>query len=457
MIERLISRLGAEVGIALPDVTVTDDGSRLPSIYPVEVAAAVSVGAATAAAAALGGVKAEVDVREALAAFLDERYFQIDGEEGDLWAALSGDYRTGDGWVRLHCNFVHHRDAALRALRLPEGAGRAAIEAVCASRTSLDVEERVTAEGGCAAALRTPEEWRAHPQAAVVARMPLVGLERVGADEGVRRAAEGSRHEGSRSPGRRGAEGSVRPLEGVRVLDLTRVIAGPVATRTLAAYGADVLRVGAAHLPEVPGLVVSTAFGKRSCHLDLRSREGASAFAQLVRGADVVVQGYRPGALARLGFGVEELVALRPGLVVVELSAYGTRGLWGGRRGFDSLVQMVTGLAYGDPPRPLPAQVLDHATGYLAAFGALAGLLRGRGGGGAWRVEVCLARTAQWLEELGDEASASAGFGVEGLLGEMSSGFGRLTYVLPPGRLGGVRPWWERPPPREGEHPAAWW
>lgn len=260
------------------------------------------------------------------------------------------------------------------------------------------------------------------------------------------------------------------PLAGVRVLDLTRVIAGPVATRTLAAYGADVLRVGAAHLPEVPGLVVSTAFGKRSCHVDLRTHEGAAVFRELVRGADVIVRSYRQGALDGLGFGVDELVAIRPGIICVDISAYGSRGPWGGRRGFDSLVQMATGIAYGSPPHPLPAQVLDHATGYLAAFGAISALMRQRAEGGSWHVELNLARTAQWLAELraaersGDvvgraesAADERQNVDVDGLLGEMDSSFGRLTYVRAPGRIGGERPGWGTPPPRQGQDAPAWW
>ncbi|MEU8266203.1 CoA transferase [Sphaerisporangium sp. NPDC049002] len=260
------------------------------------------------------------------------------------------------------------------------------------------------------------------------------------------------------------------------MLDLTRVIAGPVATRTLAAYGAEVLRVGAAHLPEVPGLVISTAFGKRSCELDLRTEEGAAAFRELVAGADVVVQSYRPGALEALGFGQEELAVIRPGIVCVDVSAYGSRGPWAGRRGFDSLVQMACGIAHeggaGRKPVPLPAQVLDHATGWLAALGVIAGLSRREAEGGSWHVEVALARTALWLDgfgrvddpghglEGGDPFKGKAGDPVEpevdDLLGEMESPFGRLTYVKAPGRVDGVRPYWSSPPPRRGAHPPAW-
>jgi hypothetical protein len=353
--------------------------------------------------------------------------------------------------VRLHCNFDHHRDAVLRVLGLAPGPGlgRDEVAEACASWAGEGLEEAVIREGGCAAVMRSRAEWRAHPQWAAMEDTPLIGVRSLRDDP--RDARRGIEH-----PGR---------LRGVRVLDLTRVIAGPVAGRILAAHGADVLRVGAAHVPEVPGAVVETAFGKRSCHIDLRSDDGA--LADLVRQADVVIQAYRPGALAARGFGLRDLARLNPDVVVVDISAYGSRGPWAGRRGFDSLVQMVSGIAHeggdGTSPRSLPCQALDHATGYLAAFGAVAGMIRG---GGA-HVEVSLARTARWLDELGRVPSEhlSATFpagsaeadGYADLLGTMDSSFGMLTFVRPPGRIDGVEPSWSSPPPRQGEHPAAWW
>ncbi|WP_433218288.1 CoA transferase [Microtetraspora malaysiensis] len=457
MTEKLIESLGEEVGVDLPDVRIRGVEPRLPSVFRVATAAAVSVGAVTAAVARYGTrheapertpPEVSVDVRHAVAAFMSERCFRIDGEKIGLWAPLSGDYRTSGGWVRLHCNFDHHREAVLRALGLPPDADRDAVSRACESRTSVEIEDAVIREGGCAAAMRSREEWLAHPQAETVAGTPLVALSRLD----------------SAGPSPVGtARAGGRPLDGVRVLDLSRVIAGPVAARILAAHGAEVLRVGAAHLPEVPGLVVETAFGKRSCHIDLRAE--ADTLRELVRQADVVIQAYRPGSLADRGFGPEGLAGLRPGVVCVELSAYGSRGPWGRRRGFDSLVQMASGIAHegGDGTRPfsLPCQALDHATGYLAAFGAVAGLLRRGDEGGSWRVELSLARTARWLDGLGrtdraEPAGGDPGLGVGDLLESVDSEFGRLTYVRPPGRIDGAEPYWASPPPRPGEHPAEW-
>lgn len=451
MIEKLIAELGASVGVALPAVRVTGQDPVLPSVFRLGTMAAASAGAVSAAVAAYAarrGRAAEphpepspepnpepipapgsrdpevaIDVRHAAVAFQSERHFRTDGKAMDVWAALSGDYAASDGWVRLHCNFDHHRDAALRALGLAPGSGREAVERACAGRTAVEVEEAVVREGGCAAAMRSRAEWLAHPQAQALAGLPLVGLSWLsgpgGRDDG---AGTGGARGGACGPGggvglsgghgpsrgeagERGAGGGERPLSGVRVLDLTRVIAGPVAARTLAAYGAEVLRVGAAHLPEVPGLVVETAFGKRSCHVDLRSEAGRDRLRELVRGADVVIQAYRPGALQARGFGPDDLAALRPGVVCVDVSAYGSRGPWASRRGFDSLVQMASGIAHengdGLRPAPLPAQALDHGTGYLAAFCAVAALIRRAAEGGSWHVEVSLARTAAWLDDLG--------------------------------------------------------
>ncbi|WP_432931240.1 CoA transferase [Microbispora sp. CA-135349] len=494
MTAKLIRDLGASAGVALPEVQVVGDDPVLPSVFPLGTMAAASAGALTAAVAAYaaqtrgraeegtGGREASraahrdpqvtIDVRHAAVAFQSERHFRAEGKGMDVWAALSGDYRTSDGWVRLHCNFDHHRDAALRALGLPPGSDGDDVGRACAGRTAVEIEEAVIGEGGCAAAMRTRAEWLAHPQARALAGLPLVGVSPLPDGNGrVSRGGNGGDGNGGDGDARipaghvpgglpeGPAAGPERPLGGIRVLDLTRVIAGPVAARALAGYGADVLRVGAAHLPEVPGLVVETAFGKRSCHIDLRSE--ADTLRELVRRADVVVQAYRPGALRARGFGPDDLAALRPGIVCVDISAYGTRGPWASRRGFDSLVQMACGIAHengdGRRPSPLPAQALDHGTGYLAAFGAVAALLRRAAEGGSWHVEVSLARTAAWLDDLGRIDPAGVGRPrVDDLLATMDSPFGTLTYVTPPGAVDGARPRWTTPPPRQGEHPAAW-
>ncbi|CAM5471728.1 Formyl-CoA:oxalate CoA-transferase [Streptomyces tendae] len=253
---------------------------------------------------------------------------------------------------------------------------------VLARRSAAEVEETVTAAGGLAVALRTPEEWAAHEQGAAVARLPLV--ERVRLDSAPAREL---------SPP---AGTPLLPAAGLRVLDLTRVIAGPIATRTLALLGADVLRLDPPGLPELPDQHTDTGFGKRSALVELAS--GREAVEELVARADVVVTGYRPGALDRFGLSAEALAERRPGVVVAQLSAWGATGPWAGRRGFDSLVQVATGIAHieggRDRPGALPAQALDHGTGYLLAAGVLRAVSDQTEAGGSRLVRAALARTA---------------------------------------------------------------
>jgi crotonobetainyl-CoA:carnitine CoA-transferase CaiB-like acyl-CoA transferase len=251
------------------------------------------------------------------------------------------------------------------------------------------------------------------------------------------------------------------------VLDLSRVIAGPVSTRTLAAHGATVLRIGAPHLWDSDTLVIDTGFGKRSANLDLRDPRNQTALQELVVGADVVVEAYRPGSLGARGIAPEELAALRPGLVYVSISAYGRLGPWAARRGFDSLVQMASGIAATgatardvDFPCPLPAQALDHATGYLAAFGAMVALERRCREGGSWLVRLSLARTGAWLTSLGHvdglDSHDPTVDDVRDLVDESTSAFGTLAYVRPPGTIDTMPPRWDRPPVPLGTDRPAW-
>jgi crotonobetainyl-CoA:carnitine CoA-transferase CaiB-like acyl-CoA transferase len=251
------------------------------------------------------------------------------------------------------------------------------------------------------------------------------------------------------------------------VLDLTRIIAGPVCGRTFAAHGADVLLITAPHLPSMQPLVIDTGRGKLSGFVDLRKASGRETLAALLRDADVFVQGYRPGAIAAHGFSPHEAARIRPGIIYVSLCAYGHEGPWAGRRGFDSLVQTATGLnvaeadAFGSrEPKPLPAQVVDHATGYLLAFAAMAALMRRLTVGGSWHVRLSLAQTGFWLRRLGridGMTCADPGFDdVSDYLEETLSGFGRLTAVRHSAEMSETPPYWARPSVPLGTHAAAW-
>jgi crotonobetainyl-CoA:carnitine CoA-transferase CaiB-like acyl-CoA transferase len=443
-------------------MTVNGGEPGLPSVFRVGALAQEAVSAALTAAAGFWADRTgqappvvRVGVREALAAFRSERYLRLDGRALPMWEPLSGDYATADGWVRLHCNFAHHAAAACHALgAAPE---RDAVARALLELAAVDAEQAVVDAGGAAAAMRTGAEWAVHPQAAAVAAEPLLAVDLLA--DGI---DGGSRGRGGADSGTGGAAPDPgRPLAGVRVLDLTRVIAGPVAGRVLSSLGADVLCVRAPHLPTIAGADVDTGFGKRLRLLDLRRADDHEAFVGLVRSADVVLQSYRPGALDRLGLGAADLATIRPGIGYVSVSAYGSTGPWAGRRGFDSLVQMVTGIADAgmraagtDRPVPLPAQALDHAAGWLAAAGAIECVRGSRRDGVGRQARVTLAGVAHRLDQLGrlDPAIALAvpdpgPDDVADLLATMRTPAGTLSYVRPPGTIGGAAASWESPTP----------
>lgn len=411
-------------------------------------------------------------------AFTSERHLRTDGRASENFAPLSRFWRTRDGWVRTHANYPHHRVRLLRALGIPQGdrdepALVDAVAAELAQREGAEVEETVYAAGGLAVAARAAREWAAHPQGREAARRPLLRVARM-----------------DQAPPLPLTESAgQRALRSVRVLDLTRVIAGPVATRTLALFGADVLRVDAPQLQESPDAHADTGPGKRSTLLDLSSRADQATFEELLSAADVVVTGYRPGVLDRFGLAPESLADRRPGLVVGQLSAWGAYGPWRRRRGFDSLVQAASGIALTEgrqdegeggggrtgpgsgpatpSPGTLPAQALDHGTGYLLAAAVLRALTEQRRGQcGSRLVRTALAQTAEWLQHglnsspedvLAAAAPGGAPHDPADWLTETDSPLGRLRYALPPVGYEGAPTDWSRPPGVPGADPPAWW
>jgi len=439
---------------ALPLARLTGADPVLPSFFAVGAAAQGSIAAAALAACELGharGVPRQavaVDMRHA--ALECTGWFSLDGHVPELWDAFSGLYRSSDGWVRIHANFAHHREGALRLLGLdPATAVRADAEAAMAGWRALDFEEAAAARGLVATALRRFDEWDATPQGRAIAAQPLFTIERIG--DAAPLALPPLRED-------------QRPLAGLRVLDLTRILAGPVGGRALAAYGADVLLVNSPRLPNIEA-IADTSRGKLSTHVDLRTDEGQAALRRLAGDAHVFVQGYRPGGLEALGFGPAQLAALRPGIVCVSLTAYGTQGPWAGRRGFDSLVQTAMGFnqaegeAAGDgKPKPLPMQILDEATGYLIAFGAAAALHRQQREGGSWLVRVSLAQTGHWLRGLGRVPGglATARPDIAPYVETEPSGFGELAGLRHSALLARTPAAWPRPSMPPGSHPAEW-
>jgi crotonobetainyl-CoA:carnitine CoA-transferase CaiB-like acyl-CoA transferase len=441
---------------ALDDVTLTGDEPQLPSSFRVAAAAQATIAAAGLAAAQIWKLRSgqsqhvTVDMRHAVVECRSERYLRVEGQPPPpAWDAIAGIYRTRDQrYVRLHTNFAHHRAAVCQVLDC-----RGERDDVQAALTQWDGEafERAAyAAGGVVAMMRSHDEWSDLPQAKALAALPPISIEKIG-EAAPRRWPAGD-----------------RPLAGLRVLDLSRVIAGPVAGRTLAAHGADVLLISGPGLPTIPWLTIDNGRGKLSTFVDLKSDQGRDSLRDLLAGADIFSQGYRPRALATLGFSPQDVAQLSPGIISVSLSAYGHVGPWAERRGFDSLVQTATGFNHAEGqaarvagPKELPAQMLDHATGYLMAFGAMMARARQSREGGSWHVRVSLAQTGRWLWKLGRVAD---GFQTADLKAdvvgpyrqELSSGFGRLSAVSHSAVLSKTPAFWCRPAMPLGSHPPRW-
>lgn len=439
---------------ALAHAILTGTDPVLPSSFAVGTAAQSSVAAAALAACELGHVRGQarqnVSVDMQHAALECSGWFSLNGLVPDPWDKFSGCYRCADGWVRIHANFAHHRDGALRLLGLSsKAAQRADAERVMLTWKARDFEQAAAGAGLVVAALRSFEQWDQHPQGQAVAALPLMRFERIG-----------------EAPPR---ELSVlhaddRPLTGVRVLDLTRILAGPVCGRALAAYGAEVMLVNSPNLPNIES-IADTSRGKLSAHVDLRTPDGRAALERLTGDAHVFVQGYRPGGLNVLGFSPQAIAERRPGIVCVSLSAYGETGPWRERRGFDSLVQTATGFNHAEAeaagssdPKPLPMQILDYATGHLMAFAASAALRRQALEGGSWYVRLSLAQTGRWIRNLG---RIENGFAVTRpdrapYLESAASGFGELVALRHSAQLARTPVRSARPSMPPGAHPPLW-
>ncbi len=438
----------AALGGDASELRVVGEGG-LPSVFAVTDLAAASVAAAGIAVrdliAARHGTGPVVRVDRRLSSFWFGMTLRPRGWSlPPAWDAIAGDYEAADGWIRLHTNAPHHRAAAVAVLGVP--AGKAAVAAAVARWKKADLETAVVDRGGCAAAMYTIEEWAEHPQGRAVAAEPLIWRETTSGpmpDWDIPRD---------------------RPLSGLRVLDLTRVLAGPVATRFLAGLGAQVLRIDPPDWDE-PGVVPEVLLGKRAARLDLRSAEGRSRFMGLLRDADVLVHGYRSDALEGLGFGPAQRQALRPGLVDVSLDAYGWTGPWRTRRGFDSLIQMSSGIASAgmtrlgkDRPHPLPVQALDQACGYAMAAAVLSGVRWRLQTGEGTVARLSLARIAallvSWPMDAEPELAPEGAGDLDGAI--ENTGWGPARRVRSPVTWDGVPLRWALPARALGTADAVW-
>jgi crotonobetainyl-CoA:carnitine CoA-transferase CaiB-like acyl-CoA transferase len=433
----------------------------LPTPFRIGAAGAATLAASGLAAAELWQVRTgrrqrvTVNLRQATAALRSGTYLALAGTDvSSERNPIMGFYPTRDGrFAYLHCNFPHHRAAALSVLGAAED--RAAVARAVATWNAADLEEAIIAAKGAGGMARTQAEWARHPQGAAVAALPLMEIMRIGDS-----AAEPL-------PGRD------RPLSGIRVLDLTCVLAGPTCGRTLAEHGADVLRITGAHLPSLGYQELDTGHGKLSAELDLRARDNVDILRGLVRRADVFSQGYRPGTLASRGLSPEELAAIRPGLVCVSLCAFSHDGPWASRRGFDTVVQTVSGMTIrqaqcipGKSPGPqfYPVSAIDYCTGYLMAFGAMAALARRTREGGSWLVRISLAQVGKWIIDLGEVPPAA----LEGIPADFTATelecwstvsetpSGALRHLKPAVQLSETPPYWARPSVPLGYHRPTW-
>jgi crotonobetainyl-CoA:carnitine CoA-transferase CaiB-like acyl-CoA transferase len=396
-----------------------------------------------------------VDVRQATASLRSGRYLRLEGRPvpGER-SPVMGIFPARDGrFSYLHAGFPNHRDAALRVLGVPED--REAVLQAVSRWDARELEEAIIAAQGAGGMLRSMAEWAAHPQAGATAALPPLEIVQIGA-----------------APAEKLPDGD-RPLSGIRVLDLTRVLAGPTCARSLAEHGADVLRITAAHLPDLGYQELDTGHGKLSARLDLREAGDLEALRELARECDVFAQGYRPGSLARRGLSPEALARLRPGIVCVSLSAFGHLGPWASRRGFDTVVQAVSGIAVrqgelfpGAAPGPqfYPAAAIDYTTGYLMAFGALVALARRVREGGSWLVRISLAQVGRWLAERGqlpadrlkDVPKEFTPSELERWSMASDTPAGKLQHLGPVLRLSETAPRWDRPAVPLGHHAPVW-
>ncbi|CAN5131753.1 CoA transferase [soil metagenome] len=448
--------LGGGAPSALDAVTLTGSEPILPSSFRVGAASQVTIAAAGLAAAEIWKARSgqaqsiSVDMTHAAVECRSERYLRVDDKPPPpAWDAIAGIYRTGDGrFVRLHTNFPHHRDNVCKVLACkPE---RDDVQRALMQWTGEAFETAAYAGGCVVAMMRSREEWCATPQAQALEHLPLIQIEKIG--------------EANPKPWPNGH----RPLAGLRILDLSRVIAGPVAGRTWAAHGADVMLISSPHLPSIPWLVIDTGRGKLSTFVDLKTAQGRDTLRGLLVSADIFSQGYRPQSIAAHGFSPEEAAQINPGLVYVSLCAYGHAGPWAGRRGFDSLVQTSTGFNDTEGkaaglvgPKELPMQILDHATGYLIAFGAMMARLRQTREGGSWHVKVSLAQTGRWLRNLGRLENGPAAPDLPAgdilpFIEQSSSGFGALRGVRHAAVMSETPAFWERPAMPLGSAIAEW-
>lgn len=439
---------------APPGARIRIDGADpiLATSYPTGEAAAAALALVGAAAAHLhelrGGAPQAVSVDVSGAAMSLVSFALQKASSGvDLARHHNpaiGLYETRDGrWIHLHGGFPGLAKGLTDLLGCPLDAE--AIANAVRKHEARELEDSIAARGLCGCIVRTADEWRGHPHGRALAPRPVVEIDRIGDADPVPLSE------------------TERPLGDVRVLDLTRVLAGPTCGRTLASFGADVLRIGAERIPSIEPFVIDTGHGKRNAFLDLDEPGDRARLDHLLERADLFCQSYRPNALARRGLSPEELAARRPGIIYVSVSCYGHVGPFSDRPGWEQLAQSAVGIADHEArdgrPAIIPAAATDFTTGYLAAFGALTALARRAREGGSWHVKASLCQTGMWLTRLGPRFDRDAARGFdrpERFATTSETAWGTLEHVAPIIEMGTTPARWDLPPSPLGTHPPVW-
>ncbi|KAF2497806.1 CoA-transferase family III [Lophium mytilinum] len=449
---------------ALKSLSLEGHGLGLPSSFKIGHLAQSAIGLSALTAALVYSnrqqsavPKVTVPLTHAVIEFKSERLYLLDGKPmPSPWGPIGGLHKTSDGYVRIHDNFPKHREGALKLLGLPPTASKSDVSSQTLKWKSTDLEKEGAEKGLVISALRSYKQWDISPQAKAISEFPVT-LKRL--------SSAAPEFISSRA-------GADKCLRGLRVVEMSRVIAAPLAGKTLAAHGADVIWVTSPNLPDLPALDRDLGRGKRTVQLDMNNPKEKAKLVDLLRTADVFLQGYRPGSLASHGLSTADIIAINPNIVIGNMSAYGPDGPWAYYRGFDSLVQTCSGMnvseaehyGSGELARPTPCQALDHAGGYLLATGIMAALYKRETGDGIYEVDVSLASVGKYLRSLGQDPGRT-GFEctdysspgeVEEYLETRESGFGSLKAVKHSAVIEGVNVGWDIMPKPLGSDKPEW-
>jgi len=452
-------------GTALGALDISNDAGCYSSSFRVEHLAQSTIALSALAAALFRSFRQRctvprvtVEAEHACVEFKSERLYSLNGKPAaSSWGTIGGLHKTADGYIRMHDSFPNHRDSALQVLGLQSGASREEVARKVLQWNSIQLEEEAVKGGAVVAALRSFEEWDALPQAKALADVPVA----------VNQVAHSTPYLPQRC-----TTLSDKCLQGIRVVEMSRVIAAPVAGKTLAAHGADVIWITSPTLPDLPDLDIDLSRGKRTVQLDIKRPEDKTKLLEILQTADVFIQSYRPGSLAAQGLSTTELLLLNPNMIIASLNAYGSDGPWSQRRGFDSLVQTCSGLnvedarqhGTGEAVRVLPCQALDHGAGYLLATGIIAALYKRAINGGAYKVTTSLAGVMKYLRSLGQFKDKS-GFerkdfekpeDVAQYLETRQTGFGELCAVRHAASIADAKVGWDEMPKPLGADQPMW-